>query len=88
MRRLLFIVLLMVAIIFVAQIIYFVFFHVRVIRYNEGQPLNSVSVAVHIHNISALHYDGNNNVWIGTEKQCIYRFDVTKKRITTGFRTQ
>jgi sugar lactone lactonase YvrE len=79
MRRLLFIVLLIAAIIFITQIIYFVFFRVRVIRYNEGQPLHSVSVAAHIHNVSALHHDGNNNVWIGTEKHGIYRFDVTKK---------
>ena len=79
MRRLLFIVLLIAAIIFVAQIIYFVFFRVRVVRYNEGQPLHSVSVTVPVHNISALYHDGNNNVWIGTEKHGIYCFDVTKK---------
>ncbi|MDR0610652.1 MAG: hypothetical protein LBG58_11115, partial [Planctomycetaceae bacterium] len=79
MRRLLFIVLLIAAIIFAAQIIYFVFFRVRVIRYNEGQPLHSVSVAAPVHNISALSHDGNNNIWIGTEKHGIYCFDVPQK---------
>ncbi|MDR2757606.1 MAG: hypothetical protein LBC20_18100 [Planctomycetaceae bacterium] len=79
MRRLLFIVLLIAVILFITQIIYFVFFRVRTERYNEGQPLNSSSVAVHIHNISALHHDGVNTVWIGTDKHGIYCFDVTTK---------
>jgi hypothetical protein len=79
MRRLLFAFLWIVVILFVVQIIYFVFFSVRSPRYNEGQPLSASAITAHIHNISALHHDGVGNVWIGTEKHGVYRFDVTKK---------
>ncbi|MDR2706325.1 MAG: hypothetical protein LBC02_11160 [Planctomycetaceae bacterium] len=78
MRRILFTFLWIVVIVFVIQIIYFVFFSVRAPRYNEGQPLNSVAVGAHIHNISALCYN-ERNVWIGTEKFGIYQYDIAVK---------
>ncbi|MDR1480187.1 MAG: hypothetical protein LBJ00_14725 [Planctomycetaceae bacterium] len=59
--------------------VYFVFFSVRVVHYSEGQPLHSTSITANIHNISALHYDGFNSIWIGTEKRGIYCFDAAKK---------
>jgi sugar lactone lactonase YvrE len=78
MRRILFIFLWIAVILFVGQVIYFVFFSVRAPRYNEGQPLNTLPIAVHIHDISALCQE-NGNVWIGTEKHGIYRYNIEKK---------
>ena len=78
MRRLLFAFLWIAVILFVAQIVYFVFFSVRAPRYNEGRPLAAVPVTSPVQSISALYHDGYGKVWIGTEENGLHRFDVDK----------
>jgi hypothetical protein len=78
MRRYLFIFLWLAVLVFVGQLVYFVFFGVRTPRYNEGRPLTAVAVSVPAQHISALYHDELGNVWIGTEGDGIYCFDIAK----------
>ncbi|MDR2438910.1 MAG: hypothetical protein LBE12_06030, partial [Planctomycetaceae bacterium] len=78
MRRLLFVFLWVVVILFVVQVIYFIFFSVRAPRYNEGQPLNTVAISTPVRHASALCQDHSGYVWVGTDGEGIYYFDIEK----------
>jgi sugar lactone lactonase YvrE len=78
MRRLLFVFLWVAVILFVVQIIYFIFFSVRAPRYNEGQPLNTVTISTPVRHASALCQDNSGYVWVGTDGEGIYYFDIEK----------
>ncbi len=74
MRRILLTVLWIAVLLFAVQIVYFVFFSTKPLKYNEGAPLAAVRVPVDVKNVSCLTNDGD--IWIGTNGNGIYRYDV------------
>jgi len=68
---------------FVAQVVYFVLFSTRPLKYNEGKPLAAERVLVDVGNTSCLYNDGNGNVWIGTEGSGVYRYEIAERRTTS-----
>ena len=78
MRRMLLSLLWIAVLLFIAQVVYFVFFGTRPPKYNEGMPLATTRVAVNVGNASCLYNDGDGVLWIGTEANGIYRYEIAQ----------
>jgi sugar lactone lactonase YvrE len=75
MRRILLAMLWIAVILFLVQILYFVFFTIRAPRYNEGRPLHTTALSVPIRRASSLFRDAEGFVWIGTDQAGLYRLN-------------
>lgn len=76
MKRILFIFLWIAVLLFIGQLVYFVFFSVRAPKFNEGLPLSARTLSAPTFQASSMCLLDSDKILIGTEGQGLHVYDI------------